>query len=86
MLGHSTPLTVYEAIWADETVATLCRACGRLETLDLRRLALNGHGRERLADIPFECVCGSGDQQMVAASPQTGATMELSHQHRLSAA
>jgi hypothetical protein len=66
MLKHLAPQTVYGATWADDTVYSRCRSCGLLEELDVRRLALDGHGRERLTDIPFECECGSTIHDIVA--------------------
>jgi hypothetical protein len=66
MVTHSTSLTIYGAIWADELASSRCRACGRVQTLDLRRLAIDGHGQKRLADIPFECECGSLDRDLIA--------------------
>jgi len=68
MLGHSIALTVYAAIWTDLQVACRCLECGRLHKLDLRCMALNGHGAESLVDIPFECECGSTDHEVMAES------------------
>ena len=72
MLECATTLSGYGAIWADNTAAFRCRACGQILKLDLRRLALDGHGRERLADIPFECDCGSSDHDVIAEPTPAG--------------
>ena len=70
MQHHSpTPLTVYAAIWTCQRVTSRCRACGQLHQLDLRRLALDGHGRNSLSAIPFDCDCGSSDCEVIAEPP-----------------
>ena len=66
MLKHSTPQTVDGAIRANQRFAFGCRACGRLQQVDLRRLSLDGDGGKRLADIPFQCECGSLDHEVIA--------------------
>jgi hypothetical protein len=64
--------TVFDAIWDDQRAITRCSVCGCLHSLDLRRLALDGHGRERLCDLPFLCECGSTDHEVIAEPAPAG--------------
>jgi len=68
-MRRSPDLTVYAAIWADQAAASRCLACGQLHKLDLRRLAIDGHGRIRLSQIPFFCDCGSSDHEVMVEPP-----------------
>ncbi len=58
MQESAAVLTVYDAIWEGLPVASRCHNCGNVACLDPRRLALDGHGRSRLAEVPLACSCG----------------------------
>ena len=73
MSASSTSRTVFEAIWEHAKLALLCRSCARLQPVDLRQLALNGHGRARLSGFPFTCECGSTDVRIMEEPAQIAA-------------
>ena len=64
-MRRSPDLTVYAAIWTDQRVASRCLTCGQRQKLDLRRLAIDGHGCKRLSAIPFHCDCGASDHEVM---------------------